>query len=129
MGMAPFHELIVWRKSLDLAKRVYGLTATFPNHQRYSLCDQMERASVSIMSNIAEGSRRTKTEWLHFLRFSLGSASELDAQLRLSMELGLGNQLLYPPILKQLDEVSRILSTLLWKSSISKKSSLTTHDS
>lgn len=113
--MSSFHELIVWQRSMGLAKRVYALTATFPRHQRFGLCDQMERAAVSVISNIAEGSRRTRGEWLNFLRIALGSISELDAQMRLSMELGFGDAGKYQCIIQDIDEISRMLSALIWK--------------
>ena len=69
--MAYYKDLIVWQKSLYVAERVYRLTRTFPATQRYSLCDQMERSAVSIMSNIAEGSRRSKKRMEEFYSYRI----------------------------------------------------------
>jgi four helix bundle protein len=107
--MKNYKKLVAWQKGLFVAKQIYELTSTFPKTQQYRLCDQMERASVSIISNIAEGSRRTADEWKHYLRIALGSASELESQLLLARELKLGESKLYEEIDHQLEEVSKLL--------------------
>ncbi len=53
-----YKDLEVWQESLKLVADVYRLTVAFPQHQRYSLCQQMEKAAVSVPSNIAEGKGR-----------------------------------------------------------------------
>lgn len=80
----------------------------------------MQRAAVSIMSNIAEGSARTRKEWLHFARISLGSAIELDAQLRLSEKLGYGDPKLYLLIHQELEHITRILRSIVYTPSTSR---------
>lgn len=55
-----YTDLIVWKKSMQLAKTVFRVTGTFPPSQRYVLVPQMQRAALSIVSNIAEGFRRTQ---------------------------------------------------------------------
>ena len=70
---------------MELAKKVYQLTACFPREELYGLVSQMRRCAVSIPSNIAEGyGRGTNAELIHFLYISLGSSNELDSQLELS---------------------------------------------
>ena len=83
--MGPHKNLRVWNESMELAKKVYQLTACFPREELYGLVSQMRRCAVSIPSNIAEGyGRGTNAELIHFLYISLGSSNELDSQLELS---------------------------------------------
>ena len=81
-------RLRVFHEAEDLAVEVYRLTKTLPTDERYGLCQQMRRASVSVVSNIAEGcGREGNRELVRFLSIALGSATELTAQLRLSRRL------------------------------------------
>ncbi len=83
--MSPYKNLRVWNESMELAKMVYLLTASFPREELYGLSSQMRRCAVSIPSNIAEGyGRGTNAELIHFLYISLGPSNELDTQLELS---------------------------------------------
>jgi four helix bundle protein len=111
--MASYKDLIVWQKALRLSKQVYRLTDCFPQSQKFGLCDQMQRAAVSIMSNVAEGSRRTHKEWVQFVRIAFASAGELESQLLLSQDLGFGKQEQYKDIFEEVGHISRILSSFL----------------
>lgn len=83
-----FKELDVWKQSLQLVAEVYKLTGIFPRHEVYGLCSQMQRAAVSIPSNIAEGSGRNSTrDYLHFLHISKGSLQELETLLEVCLLL------------------------------------------
>ena len=87
-----YRDLLVWQKSIELAKIIYGLTRSFPPDERYGLVSQMRRAAVSVPSNIAEGqARRTTGEFLQFLSHAEGSLAELDTQLFLAKELAILN--------------------------------------
>ena len=67
--MFPFEKLEVWQKAVALADNVYRLTKTFPDDERFGLTSQMRRASVSVASNIAEGSaRHSRGDFAHFPR-------------------------------------------------------------
>ena len=90
MNKINSHEdLIIWQKSVLLVKLAYGLTRKFPDNEKFGLTVQMQRASISIMSNIAEGAgRNSKNEFRHFLSISQGSLSELDSQFYIAKELG-----------------------------------------
>jgi four helix bundle protein len=82
-------DLIIWKKSMKLAKVIYTLTDTFPKDERFGIISQMRRASVSIASNIAEGAgRESKKEFLNFLSIASGSSYELETQLFVSEDLG-----------------------------------------
>src|SRR2546423_585737 len=88
MYVESYKELIVWQKSIKLAKEDYLFTAKFPRHEMYGLTSQMRRAAVAIPSNIAEGqSRKNLKEYIQFLNIAYGSAAELETQVILSKDL------------------------------------------
>ena len=81
-------KLQVWQKSIDLAVEIYKLTEKLPKQEQYGLISQINRAVISIPSNIAEGAgRNTNKEFNNFLGYSLGSSFELDTQLTISNRL------------------------------------------
>lgn len=83
-----FHSLLVWKRAMSLAKETYLVVDSLPERERFGLADQMRRASISIPSNIAEGSKRSsKREYVQFLRIAHGSLAELETQLLLTREL------------------------------------------
>jgi four helix bundle protein len=84
-----YRDLLVWQKSIVLAKRVYELSASFPREEKFGLVAQIRRAVVSIPSNIAEGqARHTTKEFVQFVSHAEGSLAEVDTQLILAIELG-----------------------------------------
>lgn len=83
------HDLQVWQLGMGLVKVIYGLTWQFPDSEKFGLCSQMQRAAVSIPSNISEGAARNgQKEFLHFLAVARGSLCELETQVLISRELG-----------------------------------------
>lgn len=83
-----FRELKIWKESINLVKRIYLLTVELPKDEKFGLISQINRCSVSIPSNIAEGSGRTSDkEFLHFLNIAISSSYELETQLILVEEL------------------------------------------
>ena len=108
-----YKDLIVWRKSIDLAKVVYGLTAKFPAEEKFGIIAQMRRASISIPSNVAEGqARHTTGEFVQFISHAEGSVAELDTQLILSIELTFCENAAATPAFQLADEVRRMLNSL-----------------
>ena len=90
--MHNFRQLNIWKDAMKLAKAVYSLTSTFPNQEKYGLTSQINRAVVSVASNIAEGSSRTSDkEFRHFLSISVGSLFELETQIILATDFGFTN--------------------------------------
>ena len=84
-----FQKLDIYDLALDLVKDSYSLTRTFPAEERFALVPQMNRAVVSVPSNIAEGiSRGTRKDQVHFLNISYGSLMELACQSDISCMLG-----------------------------------------
>ena len=84
-----FQKLDIYELALDLVKDSYSLTRTFPAEERFALVPQMNRAVVSVPSNIAEGiSLGTRKDQVHFLNISYGSLMELACQSDISCMLG-----------------------------------------
>lgn len=88
MKLQSFKNLIVWQKSILLAKEIYKITENLPKSELFGLTSQMRRASVSIPSNIAEGyKRKNLKEYIQFLSIADGSAAELETQIILLKEI------------------------------------------
>lgn len=110
--MANYKELKVWQKSMDLVVDIYRTVDTLPRVEQYALSDQIRRCSVSIPSNIAEGSGRNhKKEFIQFLSVSLGSLYELQTQLEIAQRVG------YLSDISELDiktlEIEKMLNALI----------------
>src|SRR5687768_16828711 len=87
--MSSFRDLDVFRLAIGLMRMVYAETEAFPTHERYGLTSQMRRASISILSNVAEGEGRlTAGEWRHMLSQARGSLFEVEAQMIAAQQLG-----------------------------------------
>ena len=84
-----FEDIKAWQKARDMAKRIYDMTCQGDFAKDYSLRDQIRRATISIMSNIAEGyARQTDKEFIQFLHIALGSVAEVQSQLYIAQGLG-----------------------------------------
>ena len=85
--MHNFRELKIWQEAIEITKHTYKLSKTFPASELYGLTSQMNRAAVSIPSNIAEGAgRNSNKEFTHFLNIAIGSCFELETQMILAFE-------------------------------------------
>ena len=83
-----FEKLEVWNDARNLVKMIYLQTDNFPEKERFGLSSQMQRAVVSIVSNIAEGvSRNSVKEKIRFVELAYGSLMELYCQLYVSVDL------------------------------------------
>lgn len=84
-----FRNYKVWQDAVDYATKVYKVTAEMPWFEKKGLCDQLQRAAVSISSNIAEGAAKpSDIEFAHFLDTALGSAFEVETQLLIAKNIG-----------------------------------------
>jgi len=82
-------DLEVWKRSIDLVIKIYGLSKKIPSDEKYGLISQIKRSSVSVPSNIAEGAgRSSKKEFIRFIDIANGSLSELETQLFIIDKLG-----------------------------------------
>ncbi len=111
--MFRFEKLDVWQKAGDFADRVYQITRTFPNEERFGLTSQMRRASVSISSNIAEGSGRSSDkDFARFVEIAYGSLMEVVSQTQVAFRQGFLDQAERDALYIKAEEVARMLSGL-----------------
>jgi four helix bundle protein len=86
--MHKYKELKVWQNAIDLVTDIYVVTTKFPDNERFGLISQINRASVSIPSNITEGAgRNSDKEFLYFLSVAHASSYEAETQLIISHNL------------------------------------------
>ena len=113
MSASHFRELEVWQLGMELAQAVYRTSTQFPREERYGLAAQLQRAAVSIPSNLAEGNARGSTrDYARFVSMARGSCAELQTQLLLAerLELGVGPDL--AATLTLCERVSQMLARL-----------------
>jgi len=112
--MSDYHQLIVWKRALELATLTYRLAHHFPKDELYALTSQLKRAVVSVMANIVEGSAKpTKKDFLKFLYTASGSLSECQCYYELALELEYINKEQFDYIEEKRKEVGYLLSRLL----------------
>ena len=86
--MKSFRDLRVWQQSMKLVETIYRLTKSFPKHETYGLMSQLQRATVSVPSNIAEGhTREHLREYLHHISMAQASLAEVETELELANRL------------------------------------------
>ena len=113
MYIFSFEKLEVWKEALILVKDIYELTKNFPSEEKFGLKSQLRRASVSISSNLAEGtSRSTDKDKAHFTTISYSSTMEVLNQLIISKELGFIDEDEYSKIRLQIHKISNMLNAL-----------------
>ena len=82
-------DLDVWQKAMAFVVNIYQLTSEFPQAEKYGLASQIQRAAVSVPSNIAEGAaRKGSKEFVQFLYVALGSLAEVETQVEIAHKLG-----------------------------------------
>jgi four helix bundle protein len=119
-------DLIAWQKAEALAELVYSACRSGELARDFGLRDQMQRAAVSVMSNIAEGfERKTTTDFSHFLYISKGSLGELKSQLFLAARLKLIPPSVFGPTYSLADETGKVISGLI--ASLTPKQGKSTH--
>ena len=112
--MSTHKDLIVWQKGIELVKNIYLLTDSFPDSEQFGLVSQMRKCVISIPSNIAEGcGRNTDKELIHFLYIALGSSSELETQIIISVELNFLENEKATECLNLLNEIIKMITSLI----------------
>ena len=87
--MRTHKDLEIWQKGIELVEKIYKLTSSFPKEEIYGIISQMRRAAISYPSNIAEGAARfSRKEFIQFMYIALGTLSELETQVIISLRLG-----------------------------------------
>ncbi|WP_222984604.1 four helix bundle protein [Flagellimonas meishanensis] len=108
-----FEKLEVWKEAKEFAKEVYRVTLGFPEDEKFGLTSQLRRASVSVCSNIAEGSaRKTNKDKAHFTTLSFSSAVEILNQLILALEFGFVSIDTYKDLRYRLESITNKLNSL-----------------
>lgn len=111
-----FRNYKVWQDAVDYATQVYKITSEMPWFEKKGLCDQLQRAVVSISSNIAEGAAKpSDIEFAHFLDTSLGSSFEVETQLLIAKNVGYISPDIYDSLLAALNEIERQINGLISK--------------
>ena len=114
--MRNFKELYVWEKAMDVGVKTYSLTRGFPAEEKFGLVSQLNRAVVSISSNIAEGaSRSTNKDFRRFLEIAIGSAFEVESQIILASKLKIVTESEVAELLTAFNELQRMLSVFIKK--------------
>ena len=107
-----FKKLIIWKNSLELVFETYRLTKTFPSDERFGLISQLNRCSVSIPSNIAEGtSKSSEKHFKTFLETALGSAFEWETQIIIAKGLNYITEEKFNELEKNINDIQKMISS------------------
>lgn len=105
-----FEDIQVWQKARELNKIIYGITKNSRFSKDFSLKEQIRKASVSIMANIAEGfGRRSKKEFANFLNMAHGSAAEVQCHLYVGLDQNYIHQVDFKMLYNKVEEVSKMI--------------------
>lgn len=112
--MVNYKNYKVWQRSHNLVLKIYTITEQYPKSEQFGLVSQINRACISIPTNIAEGcGRETQKELIRFLYISSGSAHELDYLILVSKELGFIKKNIAEQFLNEIDEIKKMLAALI----------------
>ncbi|MEW6120477.1 MAG: four helix bundle protein [Pseudomonadota bacterium] len=113
MEVYSYRDLSVWQLAMQLAESVYAVTRTFPQSELYALANQLQRAVVSVPSNIAEGhARNTTRDYLRFVSIAMGSLTEVETQIELAARLNYLGIEQRDALFTTTDELGRMLQGL-----------------
>src|SRR3972149_6844498 len=122
MKVEKFEDLVAWQKARALTKQIYEITKQGSFSKDYGLCDQIRRATVSVMSNLAEGFERgSSSEFHQFIVIAKASCAEVRSQLYVAYDVGHITQNQFDNVTKLAEEVSRIIGGL--KAAVKKRNS------
>ncbi|MES2765184.1 MAG: four helix bundle protein [Bacteroidota bacterium] len=109
-----FEDILAWQKARELSKEVYTLTSTGNFSKDFSLKDQIRRASVSVMLNIAEGfARRSNNEFRQFLYIARGSSAEVQSALYIALDQNYISQEDFDTLYKLADDCAKMIAGLI----------------
>lgn len=112
--MRDFRKYRIWQDAVSITNDVYNITEGFPRKEIYGLSNQLQRAAVSIASNIAEGaSRESAVEFAHFLEIAIGSAFEVETQLIIAYQRNYLSQDSFQKIISFLQEEEKSINTFI----------------
>jgi four helix bundle protein len=111
--MRNFRQLEVWSQAIELVTKVYEVTNSFPQNERYGLVSQMNRCAISVPANIAEGSsRKTAVDFARFLEISLGSSFELETYFEIAYRLNFITEPKYEMVKAELSVIQKRINSL-----------------
>jgi len=110
MGDKDYKNLLIWQKADQLAKDIYLLTKSFPKNESFNLTSQLQRASLSIPTNIVEGFYRGRKEFVRFLIIAIGSLKETEYLVDVSVERHYITDTEHESIQNKLIELSKMMS-------------------
>ena len=114
--MTTYKELTVWQQSYFFGLEIYKITKNFPSDEKFGLVSQLRRASVSIPSNIAEGSKRsTRKDYRSFIIIAYGSGAEIETQLLFAKDLGYITKEDYTRLDSTLTSIMKMLNVMINK--------------
>ena len=109
----PFEKLKVWQIARELSINIYRATSQFPNEEKFGLTNQVRRAAVSVMSNLAEGSgRRSRKDHAHFSQLAYGSLLETACQLQLARDLEFISENIFMRLAQEMRSLSALINAL-----------------
>ncbi|MCC6690874.1 MAG: four helix bundle protein [Bacteroidia bacterium] len=109
-----YKDLIAWQKSIALVSDIYKLTSALPASEKFGMASQLQRAAVSVPSNIAEGWGRESTKnYIQFLRISRGSLLEIETLLTIAHNLSYLTEEENEKICMQVEEVLKVINGLI----------------
>ncbi len=112
-SVGSYRDLQVWLLGMDLARRIWITTRTFPAEERYVLSQQLRRAALSVPANVAEGYARWSTgDYLRFLAIAKGSLKETETLLLHAQAVGLLTEFSVTPLLQLTDQLGRVFVAL-----------------
>jgi four helix bundle protein len=112
--MSNFTELKVWQKARALAGEVYAATRSFPRQEMFGLTQQMRRAAISVVSNLAEGhARYTHADYASFVVIARGSTAELEAQVIIAHDLQYIDETTRESLSSKAEEIAKMLNALI----------------
>jgi four helix bundle protein len=116
MKTTTFEDLSIWQRSMNIATNIYDLSSESAFSRDFALRDQIRRAAISISSNIAEGfDRNNNKEYVRFLFYAKGSASEVCSQLYIAKQLGYDDMSRIDSLISELKSLARSIGYLISK--------------
>jgi len=111
-----FKKLIIWQEGIELVIETYKITKTFPSDEKFGLISQLNRCSVSIPSNIAEGTSKASTKhYKTFLETSLGSAFEWETQIIIAFKIGYISQEKFTELENRINKIQNMIYNFMNK--------------
>ena len=116
--MKTYKDLLVWQMACNFTTRIYKITSKFTQNEIYGLTSQLRRASVSVASNLAEGSKRGRKEFCQFIKIAQGSGAEIETQLIVANNIGYMKEKEFTELVNELESIMKMMIGLLNKISV-----------